>query len=295
MEPEIAKILDEAGYEYCSYSGCFDILAKKESEELDMLLLKVLGNIDSFQFSHSMDLKTVSSYLDAFGFVIGKTTRKESLEDNIIYERFGVPAITPKTLGNILLRNERLFLCRFRGGLFSEIDPGKMRENRKRSSMSQTELAEKIGVTKKNVYEHEKKNMLSRHDTVMKVEKLIGSVSAPISFRREFALTETKAGGFAGVVSSDLKKLGFETSAVDHAPFNIAAKNESLVVFSEAEEKQKRLEKKIPYITNFSRITEKPVIIVTKEETDLDAPYILEKELKDFRSANEFKKAIKKR
>ena len=78
MEHEIAKILDEAGYEYCSYSGCFDILAKNESEELDVILLKILGNIDSFQFSHSTDLKTVSSYLDAFGFVIGKTTKKKN-------------------------------------------------------------------------------------------------------------------------------------------------------------------------------------------------------------------------
>ncbi len=295
MMEEVESILSASGYEYSEFSGCFDIIAKKEKAEMNVVLLKILGNIDSFQKSQSVNMKIVANYLNAFGFLVGNTTRRDALKDNVVYERFDIPAITPKTLENIMLREMKPFLCRFRGGMFVETDPERIRENRKRKNLSQGELAIRIGVTKKSVYEHEKKKMLSRHEIAEKMERIIGKVSVPLDFRMEFRKITTETGGFARAVSSDLEKLGLETSYVSQAPFNIAAKSGDMVVFSEAEERQKSIERRIPYLVRFSGVTKKPVIIVTKEESNLDAPYILEKELREFENVKELRRAIRKR
>lgn len=289
MLREVEKVLQEHEYAYSSYSGCFDIVAKRES----VLLLKLLGNIDSFQEEQARNLKILSHTLFATTLLIGATTRRETLEDHVVYERFSIPAMTVRTFESVV-EGDMPALSRSRGGLFVEIDPSALREKRVAAGLTQEELARTVGVTKKNVYEHEKKQMKAEYRTVQELEKVIGTVTKPVTL-------EPSAEEVRGVprtrfelrVSQDLRALGFETNSVYQAPFNILAEEGGFIIISEAEEKKQLIERKLGYIKNFSSVVKKPVLVVTKEEVSLDVPSIEESELKGISSSRRLKRLVK--
>src|SRR3989338_10769619 len=122
----VERVLEENNYDYSEYSGCFDIVARRK----ETLLLKVLDNIDSFQEHQSLNLKVLSSQLEASTFVIGSHTRRENLMDNVIYDRFGTFAMTTTTL-QAMMESDMPTLYRNRGGLFAEVNPAKLRQARR--------------------------------------------------------------------------------------------------------------------------------------------------------------------
>ncbi|MFB6217196.1 MAG: transcriptional regulator, partial [Candidatus Aenigmatarchaeota archaeon] len=82
----VIQFLERKGFDTCEYvGGCFDVAARRDK----LLLLKILLNIDSFQRGQARDLKLLSSLLSARPFLVGKRSRRENLEDDAIYERFG--------------------------------------------------------------------------------------------------------------------------------------------------------------------------------------------------------------
>lgn len=294
LKQKIGMILEKADYEYSEYSGCFDIIAKKQ----ELLLLKILENVDSFQEEQSENLKTLSANLDASPAVVGLWTRREKLHDNVIYDRFDIPTFTPRTLENILVHNVKPLIYRFRGGFFADVDPELLRESREEKGMSQSELAEKIGATKKSVYEHESRAMRARYAVAKKIERILGSVTRSIDFT-SFSFEETSKeprAAFEKSISSELKRKGFGTSFVYQAPFNIIAKThekKEFLVFSDAEENPRRIEKNEEYMLAFSEITEKPVIVITKKRMELEIPVIPADELKEMTKRDIVKTAKK--
>jgi len=117
---EVDETLRKINFEtQCYDSICFDIVAKKINEfeklQKSFLFLKILLNIDSIQFQQAKNLKILSNFLDAFACIVGIQTRYEKLKDNIIYERFDLPAFTLGTLKNILLDSEFQYIYRDRG------------------------------------------------------------------------------------------------------------------------------------------------------------------------------------
>lgn len=290
---EIRTILEEARYQYSEYSGCFDIVASRRGS-FSPLLLKVLSNIDSLQSAQANNLKILSKNLDAMMMLVGLHTRRESLDDNIIYDRFEITALTPKTLGSILLFSELPMLYRFRGGLFAEIDKEKLKGARRKKGLTQQGLAAKVNVTKKSIYEHESKNMRVKYAVAKRLEKRLGSeILRPVEFGNFSNIEKNEPNTFERHVSRDLINIGFQTYLVHQSPFNIIAK-EKFIVFSDAAERR-RIEKDIPYLEGFSKVVKKPVIAITKEETDLDLPTIEERELRELSTAKELERIIRKR
>lgn len=295
LRQRVGEILERADYEYSEYSGCFDIVAKKQ----ELLLFKVLENVDSFQEEQASNLKTLSASLAASPALIGLWTRRENLQNNIIYDRFDIPTFTPRTLENILIHEIQPLIYRFRGGFFADVDPQLLREAREDAGFSQSELAEKLGITKKNVYEHEKEMMKARYEVAKRMESLLGNVIMSIDFTSlafEEAMKEPRT-GFEKNISQELKRKGFATSYIHQTPFNIIAKTsdkERFLVFSDAEENARRIEKNEEHMLAFSEITEKPVVVVTKKRMDLEIPVIPADELREM-TRRDIVKTLKKR
>lgn len=287
---EVECILDKGGFEYCRYDGCFDIAATRDFT----LFLKILGNVDSFQESQATNLKILSRDFNATVAIVGVHTRRENLENNILYERFEIPTFTTATLENIVVNDMFPFLYRFRGGLFAEINPEKLRARRARAGLTQQELADEVGITKKNVYEHEHARKKAVHVTVKRIEKLIGKVTDPLNLRADFShvVNEPKE-RFERIVYKDFRRIGFYADFVGQTPFNIVAKNHSIMIVSKADENRKRIEKDVPHILMFSEVMDLPAIAVTKEKMDLDIPTIKEEELREIRYVKDLKKMLR--
>ena len=76
---KVEAAFEKGGYECREYSGCFDVAARKGKK---IVLLKILGNVDSLQESQASSLKIISENLGAMPLVIGENTRKERLRDH---------------------------------------------------------------------------------------------------------------------------------------------------------------------------------------------------------------------
>jgi putative transcriptional regulator len=288
LQDKVTEIIEEYDYDYFNYSGCFDILARKD----EIFLLKLLGNIDSFQQEQAKNLKVVSKNLEAHPFLVGEKTRREFLEDNILYERFNIPAVTPNTLENIL-QSRLPKVSRMRGGLFVNINPQKLKEKREKAGLSQSELARKVGITKKSIFEHEHKEMKADYEIVKIIERFIGDVSDAANTSLGSVEKGKPKDNFEKSVALYLKKMGFDINFVSQTPFNIIAKKE-LTIFSEAENSRKIIEKNTVYMKEFSDITEKPVLVITKEEINAEIPSLKEKELKELHSSKDIRKFLRK-
>ncbi len=285
LREEVAGILEENDFNYYEYSGCFDIIARKS----DILLLKVLHNIDSFQSEQAENLKILSRQLVAHSFLIGDHTTREPLQNGIVYERFDIPTITVNTFKNVI-HNNNPTVFRFRGGLYAQIDSERLKEKRMKSNMTQSELAKKVGVTKKSIYEHEKKDMAAEYEIVKRIERIVGVVTEPVRTGFDSDVKKSAKTRFEAVVSKDLRGIGFDVDFVHQSPFNIIASEGKVMVLSEAQECLSK--DRLQSLADLSDITKKSAVAITKEEMNSDLPSVTEKELKKM-SKKEFLKAVR--
>ncbi|MBI2173181.1 MAG: hypothetical protein HYT73_03165 [Candidatus Aenigmarchaeota archaeon] len=287
---KVENILDRNGYNYCEYRGCFDIAARKKG----MLLLKVLNNIDSFQEIQAKNLKILTREIDADAMIVGSTTRREVLSDNIVYERFEIPAISVSTFESFV-ENEAPVLYRRRGGLFVDINPEAMRKRRQKSGMTQEVLASRMNVTKKSVYEHERSPMKMSYESAVLMEGILGKgiiekAKITVKSAGERNYPESR---FESFVSKNLEKKGFRTGMIRRSPINIVAEEGKFSIISEADEVPRRIEKNAASLKKFSELSGKPVIAISKTELKMDIPSVDEKSLASM-NARELKRFVRK-
>src|SRR6056297_2877811 len=102
----ITAMLEDAGFlvsDRCSVRPkSFDLAARRGD---DLLLVKVLGNIDALDGATGEELRRLGTYLDATPVVVGLRTRDEDLKHEVVYFRHGVPVLHPETAVDLFLEN----------------------------------------------------------------------------------------------------------------------------------------------------------------------------------------------
>ena len=92
----------------------FDVVARRDDT---LLIIKVLTNVDSLSENVAKELLTLSSLLKASPLLIGEKNGAGTLEDDAVYFRFGIQAITVGTLKNHLLEGMPINVYAAPGGL----------------------------------------------------------------------------------------------------------------------------------------------------------------------------------
>ncbi|MDI6721612.1 MAG: helix-turn-helix domain-containing protein [Candidatus Aenigmarchaeota archaeon] len=286
---KVERVLDRNGFSYCECRGCFDIAARKKS----VMFLKVLNNIDSFQESQSRNMRILSREMDAAAMIIGSSTRRETLKDNIIYERFDIPAMNVNTF-ELVVENETPVLYRRRGGMFVEISSEILRSKRLEAGMTQEELASKAGVTKKNIYEHERARLKMSYETALNIEYILGDgIIEPANLELKSTDHRNKPeNSFEAFVFRNLEKIGFDAEIIRQSPFNFIAEDKKFSVISEVDEVPKRIEKNATALKKFSDISGKPIIAISKHHVDADIPSVDEKSFRCM-GARDIRKFVK--
>ncbi|HEB37217.1 MAG TPA: transcriptional regulator, partial [Thermoplasmatales archaeon] len=115
----VKKILEDAGFnvsEECNLKDVgFDLIARREK---DVLILKILTNIDAFTDQVARDLKSLACLLKASLILVGEKDGSAKLEDDVVYFRNGIPTITPNTLKNYLVHNLPIQVYAAPGGFY---------------------------------------------------------------------------------------------------------------------------------------------------------------------------------
>lgn len=287
---ETVDFLERGGFETCEYiGGCFDVAARRER----LLLLKILLNIGSFQRDQARDLKLLSNVLPARPFVIGKKNRRENLREDVIYERFGIPAFTPSTFRSVVCGDYPKKI-RTRGGSFGKIDPDKLKEARKEKKMTQSKVAERAGVTQKNISEHEGGLENISLSMLRSLEEMFGEdLSRDIDpFEMELGEVEEEGKGMT-VIDRELRRVGFETVYTSRAPPQFLAKDET-VLLSRFEKDEKKVRRFVAPLKDFSEISDSPTFLILEEGEDVqELPVITRDELEEIEDSGEVVEKVK--
>ncbi|MFH0829984.1 MAG: hypothetical protein V1887_02370 [Candidatus Aenigmatarchaeota archaeon] len=282
------NLLEQNGWATVRYHGCFDIAARKEGT----LLVKLLTNVDALPEGHADSLKTIANSLDATALLVGERTSREKLGKGVVYERFDIPTVSFDTFEQLIEQEIMPRMYRDKGGLYVEIDSSALKTARNSKGLTQMELAEAVGISKKAIWEHEKRELRMMLSIAERLEGVLKkSIVKDIELGRngfEQAQTVPKD-KLEKAVGTDLRRLGFSLDFVKNAPFDVLARKKTLVI-SDVEPNKRRIKLRAEALSKFISLMRKPAVMITegKQETEFGGiPVLPEKELHDFESSRE--------
>ena len=100
---KVVNSLLKHDFEVLISRGCFDIAAKHgKKKDRQLMLVKVLMNIDGLNPQQAMSLRAISYFMSAYPFVVAMKNNREFLSKSTIYNRFSLPVVTPELFNSIL-------------------------------------------------------------------------------------------------------------------------------------------------------------------------------------------------
>ena len=156
----------------------FDLAARRGE---DLVLLKVLGNIDAFNPETGAELRRLGKYLSATPMVIGLRTRNEDLKPGVVYFRHGVPVFNPDTAYDLFVEEVPPLIYAAPGGLYVSIDGDLLADEREERGWSLGRLATELGVSRRTVSKYED-GMNASIEVAIQLEELFDQpFSNPVS------------------------------------------------------------------------------------------------------------------
>jgi putative transcriptional regulator len=283
--------------------ACFDIFARKE---VLLLLIKILANIDSISQCSAREMRWISSMLSASPLVIGRRTRMGEMEEGLVYERFGVPAISPETLESILLKKVFPIIFSSRGGYYVKIDGGLLKTIRLERGLSLGDVAEQVGVSRRTIYNYENNAAGATFDTALRLENFLDeSLAMPLNiFEVPKGLEEQET--FSGEekersILERLSNIGFQVYPVRKAPFSALTVEEDKVMLTEvARARLQDLIRRAKLLSSISRTTLTSAFFVMdsdkKVRKNLEGiPVVGRGELEEIEDSNELLEKLRKK
>ncbi len=294
LEKVVNSFLRE-NFEVLTTEGPFDIAAKRDDR---LLLVKVLANIDGLNESQAMSLRTISYFLSAHPFVVSGKSNRETLENNIIYSRFDIPVVTSELFMDILTNDNLSPMRSAKGRHTIKVDPQLLREKRNELEMTMEQLADKIGISKKAMYEIEKSRVNPSEGTVEKLESVL-SVNLKKPYEMENApVTYLKPkDDFQSKVSKEFSRIGIDNSSVYSAPFEIVGK-ENFSLITTLSHNTKKVGLAASIVKKLSGVFSSKAVFIAKKSEDKNVegiPVVLESELPDIETGKEFSKIIEEK
>jgi putative transcriptional regulator len=269
-------VLKEGGFTVsqrcCSRPSCFDIAARK-SESL--IFIKVQPDIGCVSPYDSLELKIISEHVSAASLFISEKTREKSLEDDTVYSRYNVLAVTPKTFENIVLKGIHPLIQAGPGGYYVEIDGEAIKRRRQELGLSVGEVAEKIGISRRTLYGYER-GMAKASVTV--AYNLLCTLGIPVAkpvniFDASKGQRKTLMARARRIITKNrllqriFKKLaGYNIVAVKKAPFDFVItvpKENMKIIGGVANGEEKTLSRRVDEILSLSKVVQAHPVLVT--------------------------------
>jgi len=300
---EVAGTLAEADYQvsrvmpYGAY--CFDIAARRDL----ILILKVLVNVDSMDAFQAEQLKRLCCLVSGYPLLIGDRTRTERIEDDVVHERYDLPAINSETLRSLLQSSSLPLIFGTKGGYYVRINGEALREERKRRGLSLGQLAERVGVTRESIYNYEHDGNATVETAMALVEELGADLVRPVEVLRKVDVNLRPDSHIENellrFVASRLTRIGFGVYTTQRTPFHVIAEESRERLMSAVFEKYRNLRQHAEVISSLSRVIDITAFLVSHEtggKTDLRGiPIILEEELRDVENKSDLSGMIREK
>jgi putative transcriptional regulator len=259
----------------------FDLIGVREFK----LFVKVLVNIDNLGAREGSELGKFAEAFDSQSFVVGERAGIQSLENDVVYNRFANPCVNLFTLRKIL-RGDSVSRFTKRGQLLVSIDGDTLRKMREERGLSREDMAKILQCTGQTVYRIENQNRIKedlyeklidffKEDIHMDVVKLRDThdtaevrISDPV--KRE--------------IIREYLRLKLNTIAFD-TPVDFAVDERPVLTPVSKTEAELRAKQRVA--KNLEDVLGCGVVHVTKERKKRRLPYICLDELRDIESKEE--------
>ncbi len=282
----------------------FDVAARRGE---DLLLVKILGNIDAFNEATGHEMRRLGNYLHATPLVIGLRSRDEDLKPDVVYFRHGVPAFSPDTAYNLFIEDVPPLIYAAPGGLYVTIDGDLLADEREQREWSLGQLASELGVSRRTVSKYED-GMNASVEVAMALEELFESeLTSPIDVLEgaddvhdpESTPEDPEADPDDEQVVAVLTKAGYQVHPTVRSPFKAVSEDEDDDVvltghskFTKAAEKRARIMSSIGYVTR----TRSVYVVDRAKQDSVDGTALVERdELETLRNADELRDVIRER
>ncbi len=152
----VIAMLEDAGFavsDRCeTRPKSFDVAARRGE---DLVLVKVLANVDAFDGVTGTEMRRLGAYLNATPLVFGLRSRSEDLSPGVVYMRHGVPALNPDTAYDLFVEGVPPLVYAAPGGLYVNLDGEVLADKRKEEGLSLGQLASELGVSRRTVSKYE--------------------------------------------------------------------------------------------------------------------------------------------
>ena len=298
------SILKTAGFNVsercCARPSCFDFAARREEQ---IAFIKVFSNVENIVSKDSSELKTVSDFFHAAPLFVGDKMRYKPIEDDTVYERYGINVVSVKTLEDIVFRKMQPLVEAGPGGYYVNLDSDVIKEIRQKRGLSIGKLAEMLGISRRTLYGYEKGLSKASVSAAYNLEWALGiPLAKPIDI---FKVNPQSMGFFATarrmIVSNrflqrvirKFAQIDFRVAPIRKAPFDFMAQSfeESLSILGGVvSRKERNIEQRTKEIMSVSKIVNaQPVLIADGQRTTVaHIPLISHEDLEKIKHAGDF-------
>jgi len=213
-----------------SRPSCFCMVARKGA---DLTFIKVPSDIGKISLRDALELHTISSHFSATPLFVGEKAREKQLEDDTVYTRYDIYAVTLKTLEDVITRRMQPLVEAGPGGYYVRLDGEAVRNRRMKLGLSVGKLAEQLRISRRTLYGYERGMAKASVSAAYNLEWMLGiPIVKPIDIFKPVPLG---VGFFAAAkrliirnrfLRTVLKRLilcNFKVAATTRAPFDFIA------------------------------------------------------------------------
>jgi len=293
------SVLKTAGFqvsEKCSARpSCFCLAARKGAH---LILLKVQPDIGNISQRDASELKTISSCFLGTSLFVGDTTREKPLEDDTVYTRYNVHAVTAKTLEDVVSRSMLPLIEAGPGGYFVQLDGDAVRKRRQKVGLSVGKLAEQLGISRRTLYGYERSMAKASVAAAYNLEYILGiplvkpiDIFQPVPSDRGFFAAAKRAivkNRFLKFVLKRMAQCRFNVAPTTRAPFDFIAQSpegQLNIIGGVACKEERDLDERTNEILSISEIVKAQPVFVTdgKLVPNSEIPLICTEELNKLR------------
>ena len=319
---EITELLTNHGFETSNIydRSCFDMVARRE---LILLLLKVLINVDGFSSQQAQEIKRLAKTFLASPLIVGFKSKTEPLEEDVVYERHGIPVVAPETLRNMVVDEVYPEILADRGGYYVNIDGEILKEVRERESLSLKDLADIAHVSRETIYKYEHGMVRAYPETAMLLESILNmKITLSIDLfkvpetksdllKSSETKSETEKAKVKDVTNKEPKeliKLGFGVLPTYRTPFDAISQTnykhspekENILITNLEKNRSKQILKKMALnVKDLSDITQKEAVFIMESKKVAGCiegiPAVNTNEIDEMENCREFIRLIKER
>jgi putative transcriptional regulator len=287
------SLFKEAGFNLsrrcCTRPSCFDFVARKDTQ---LTFLKVHQNIGNVYGKDTEELTTMAKLFSGSPLLICEKTRSKLLEDDTVYSRYNVGAITINTLEDALAKGTGPLIGAGPGGYYVRLDGEAIRKQRLKKGSSIGKMAKTLGISRRTLYGYERGMAKASVSTAYKLEWYLGiPIVKPIDIfdspqRTEGLLTIAKRmiseSRFLQFVIKKLLQFNFTVVQLNRAPFDFVAKTPKSkinLLGTIAHEKERNLEVRTEEVISISKIIEaQPLFVADSKKISADKIPLIHRE-----------------